>query len=351
MQGGTRGRRGPLSVVIIVVIVMTLVGLRDSPYDRVGPGPALPVGSPADGSWSVMTVRVWDANWFQWAMAEVRGERTVKRSGRGGGGTGGGGTEARPTGVTMAGAQTRAVVVAAQLAAGREPVGALGLQVVSGDGPAADPGANEKGALRPGDVVLAAGEDGADGEAADGEAAGGDGGGGDDGLVPLRSQADLETAIADHRSLRALVVPRTSDDQWGSAEIRTMPAARLARTPMRLAVSATAHPLGHVEGPSAGLVLALARLDALTPGDLTGGRRVAGTGALSSTGDVDGVGDVAEKVLAAADAGLDVFFVPVWQRNEAVAAAEGTGVTVVPVRTVREAVGWLCLNGGRAPTC
>ena len=321
--------------VVAVLIVLTVLGLRDSPYDRVDPGPALPVGSPAGGSWSVMTVRVRDSTWFQWALAEIRGEHTVRRYGRGTGRDGDDGGNARPVDTTMAGAQTRAVLLAAQLAAGRTPVGAFGLQVTAPTRPAdGAEDAPEDGAaegLRPGDIVLAAG--------------------GDDALVPLRAQADLETALAGRTSVRVLVVPRSSDGSWGSATVRTMPASWLAATPMRLAVSAVAYPLGGVEGSSAGLVLALARLDALTPGDLTGGRRIAGTGTIGLNGDVGEVGDVAEKVRAAADARLEVFFVPVWQRREAAAAARGTGVTVVPVRTVPEAVRWLCSTGGRAPIC
>ncbi|TDC42552.1 hypothetical protein E1281_36080 [Actinomadura sp. KC345] len=308
--------------VIASVIVLTVFGLGDSPYDRVGPGPAIAVGSPGGGSWSVTTARVRDSNWFQWLGAEITGERTIRPAGQGSGEDAGAAPE---VGDAMATAQTRAVLVAAQLAARRNPVGAAGLQVAEVTASARDTG------LKTGDIMLAAGR------------------GGD--LLPLRAPADLETAVAGRRSPQVLVVPRISGDVWGSAELREMPAARLAGVRAGPRVSATAHRLGPVEGASAGLVLALARVDALTPGDLTGGRRVTGTGEIGLSGNVSGVGEVALKVDAAAEARMDVFFVPFSQRREAVAAARDTGVRVVPVRTVPEAVGWLCSTGGRAPVC
>lgn len=311
--------------VIAAVVVLTVFGLGGSPYNRVGPGPAIRVGSPEGGSWSVLTVRVQRANWFQWGKAELTGGHLI-RNVEGGHGGGQGGAGPAPDGDAMSTAQTHAALVAAQLAAGRAPVSAAGLQVSAVGGAARGSG------LHPGDVLLAAGT----------------GGGA---LTPLRAPADLETAIAGRATVHVLVVPHTSAATWGSAEVRKMPVARLTGTEAGPTVSVTAYPLGPVEGPSAGLILALARLDALTPGDLTGGRRIAGTGAIGLGGGVTGVGDVPDKVRAAVKARMEVFFVPVWQRSDAVAAARGTGLRIVPVGTVSEAVDRLCADGGRAPLC
>ncbi|MEV0662595.1 S16 family serine protease [Actinomadura luteofluorescens] len=318
-------RRQVLYGVIAAVIVLTVIGMGGSPYNRVGPGPAIQVGSPEGGSWSVMTARVQRANWLQWGKAELTGEHLIRNVEGGQGGGQGGGAGPTPGGDAMSTSQTHAALVAAQLAAGRAPVSAAGLQVSAVGGAARGSG------LRPGDVLLAAGTPGD--------------------LAPLRAPADLETAIAGRATVHVLVVPHTSADTWGSAEVRRMPVGRLAGTEAGPTVSVTAYPLGPVEGPSAGLVLALARLDALTPGDLTGGRRIAGTGAIGLGGDVTGVGDVPEKVRAAVKARVEVFFVPEWQRSDAVAAARGTGLRIVPVRTVSEAVDRLCADGGRAPLC
>ncbi|WP_433467316.1 S16 family serine protease [Spirillospora sp. CA-128828] len=307
--------------MIASFVVLAVFGMSGSPYDRVGPGPAIEVGRPEGGSWSVLTARVQRSNWLQYAKAELTGERTIRADG---GGSGGDKGPPRSEDV-MSTSQTHAVLVAAQLAAGRAPLAAAGLQVTAVTGPARSTG------LHPGDVLLAAGEAGD--------------------LTPLRAPSDLEAVTVRRTTVRVLVVPYGSGGTWGTAEIRRMPAGRLAGAQAGPAVSATAYPLGSVEGPSAGLILTLARVDALTPGDLTGGRRVAGTGGISLDGDVTAVGDIPEKVDAAAKARMDVLFVPIWQRSVAAAAAKGTRVRVVPVRTVSEAVGWLCAAGGRAPLC
>ena len=63
-------------------------------------------------------------------------------------------------------------------------------------------------------------------------------------------------------------------------------------------------------GPSAGLLLALGIYDKLTPGSLTGGRFIAGTGTLEPTGAVGPIGGIQQKIVAAQDAGAQVFLVP-----------------------------------------
>ena len=67
---------------------------------------------------------------------------------------------------------------------------------------------------------------------------------------------------------------------------------------------------GDVGGPSAGLAFTLAVLDVLTPGELTGGHRVAVTGTMSLDGSVGPVGGGAQKAIAVRDAGYEVFLVP-----------------------------------------
>jgi Lon-like protease len=96
---------------------------------------------------------------------------------------------------------------------------------------------------------------------------------------------------------------------------------------------------GNIGGPSAGLMWTLGIVDLLTPEDLTGGRRIAGTGAIDLTGKVYPIGAVEEKVVAAKNAGATVFLVPV--ENAAGARSVGGGMTIVPVRTYQEAVTYL----------
>ena len=63
-------------------------------------------------------------------------------------------------------------------------------------------------------------------------------------------------------------------------------------------------------GTNAGLMMALAVFDKITPGDLAGGRTVAGTGAIDGSGVVTRVSGVREKLAGAERDGADVFFVP-----------------------------------------
>lgn len=96
-----------------------------------------------------------------------------------------------------------------------------------------------------------------------------------------------------------------------------------------------------IGGPSAGLMTALTTY-ALTSGDdLTRGRVVAGTGTVDSAGDVGPVGGVAEKVIAASDAGASLFLVPTVDETVARAAAQGHHIRVMVVNTVASAISLL----------
>ena len=97
---------------------------------------------------------------------------------------------------------------------------------------------------------------------------------------------------------------------------------------------------GEIGGPSAGLMWALGLYDLLTPGDLTGGRTIAGTGQIAPDGTVIPIGGIEEKLTAAADAGATVFLVP--QGNmEAARASGGHGLELVPVATFDDARAYL----------
>ena len=89
-------------------------------------------------------------------------------------------------------------------------------------------------------------------------------------------------------------------------------------------------------GPSAGLMFALALYNTLTPGDLTGGHRIAGTGALATDGQVRGVGGISYKVRAAEKAGAAYFLVPADNADEARRVART--VEIVPVGSFAEAL-------------
>lgn len=65
-----------------------------------------------------------------------------------------------------------------------------------------------------------------------------------------------------------------------------------------------------IGGPSAGLIFALAVYDTLTPGSLTKGKDIAGTGTITQDGNVGPIGGIQQKIVAAADAGAKIFLVP-----------------------------------------
>ena len=101
---------------------------------------------------------------------------------------------------------------------------------------------------------------------------------------------------------------------------------------------------GSIGGPSAGLAFTLALIDVLTPGELTGGNRIAVTGTISAAGRVGNVGGVAQKAAAAEAEGVAVFIVPI----DSVEAAESTTdvLRIVGVETLDDALAVLAEVGG-----
>jgi PDZ domain-containing protein len=92
-----------------------------------------------------------------------------------------------------------------------------------------------------------------------------------------------------------------------------------------------------VGGPSAGTMFALGVYDALTPGSLTGGQRIAGTGTIDpETGDVGIIGGIAQKMVGAKDAGAQWFLAPVSNCSDVVGHVP-SGLHVVKVATLHQA--------------
>ena len=58
-----------------------------------------------------------------------------------------------------------------------------------------------------------------------------------------------------------------------------------------------------IGGPSAGLIFSLAIYDKITPGTLTGGRDIAGTGTIDVNGNVGEIGGIQQKIAGAYDDG------------------------------------------------
>jgi PDZ domain-containing protein len=107
-----------------------------------------------------------------------------------------------------------------------------------------------------------------------------------------------------------------------------------------------------VSGPSAGLAFTLAIIDSLTDGSLTGGERVAVTGAILSDGTVVPVGGVEQKAAVASSAGAMLMLVPACPKplerdcEAEPARAHANGMRVVIVETIDDALRALERAGG-----
>jgi PDZ domain-containing protein len=101
---------------------------------------------------------------------------------------------------------------------------------------------------------------------------------------------------------------------------------------------------GSVGGPSAGLAFTLTLIDELTPGELTGGKTVAVTGAINADATVSPVGGVKQKAIAAHRKGAVAMIVPVDEEPEAKSNAHG--MQVFGVKTLDDALAVLQQLGG-----
>ncbi len=110
----------------------------------------------------------------------------------------------------------------------------------------------------------------------------------------------------------------------------------------------------NIGGPSAGLVFSLAVYDTITPGSLTGGARVAGTGEIAPDGSVGPIGGIQQKIAGARAEGTDLFLVPEDNCSDALGADNGDmqlvrASTMHEVRLALEA--YAADNEAEMPSC
>lgn len=187
----------------------------------------------------------------------------------------------------MAASQSGAAAAALR-AAGNQVEQIPMVQSVSSTGPAADK-------LFPGDFVLAV----------------------DD--VPTPTVADARAAIESRAIGQEVLFRILRDREVLVVKVDTAPSKTNVGVPVwggNLVMGYSYTPRVHLAldpslgGPSAGLMMALAIFDTITPGDLVGGRIIAGTGDIDGAGMISGVSGVREKLSGAERDGADVFFVP-----------------------------------------
>lgn len=94
--------------------------------------------------------------------------------------------------------------------------------------------------------------------------------------------------------------------------------------------------LENIGGPSAGMMFALGIMDKLTPGELTGGKRFAGTGTIDPAGNVGAIGGIAQKMVGAQSAGAEYFLAPGANCQDVVGHIPN-GLEVFKVNTLKEA--------------
>ncbi|MDQ6642637.1 MAG: PDZ domain-containing protein [Actinomycetota bacterium] len=111
-----------------------------------------------------------------------------------------------------------------------------------------------------------------------------------------------------------------------------------------------------IGGPSAGTMFALAIYDTLTPGSLTGGSDVAGTGTIDGAGNVGGIGGIQQKLVAAQNAGAQLFLAPAANCDEVVGGPyDPAKMRVVKIQTLHGAIAalntWRSNPQAKLPRC
>ncbi|MEU7565702.1 PDZ domain-containing protein [Streptomyces fradiae] len=150
-------------------------------------------------------------------------------------------------------------------------------------------------------------------------------------IVPAKDAAAAEKAGREPTADgKVTVTTRRADD--GDRAIVGIQAGTDHTFPFRIDIR-----LEDVGGPSAGLMFALGIVDKLTPGALTGGRFVAGTGTIDENGKVGPIGGIEMKLVGAREAGAAYFLTPA---ANCPAAAEQIpeGLTLIKVETIADAV-------------
>lgn len=178
--------------------------------------------------------------------------------------------------------------------------------------------------------------------------------------APVRTRSDLTTALR-ARPIGSTVtlgvrgrgrVERTvsvdlgrnpKDESHGFLGILPTTAERDLDLPFPIEIDS-----GAVTGPSAGLAFTLGVIDRLTPGDLSGGRKIAVTGTIDEEGRVGPIGGIAQKAVALKDEGAVVFLYPAETPAKEVARVKrilGPGIELHSVSTLSDALAILAPHG------
>ncbi|MGW7379523.1 YlbL family protein [Streptomyces sp. NPDC054794] len=152
-------------------------------------------------------------------------------------------------------------------------------------------------------------------------------------IVPAKEQAAAEKANrTPTKTQDVTITTKASNDSGAKRAIVGISAGTDHTFPFSIDIK-----LADVGGPSAGLMFALGIYDKLTPGSLTGGKFVAGTGTIDDAGTVGPIGGIELKTVGARSKGAQYFLTPA---ENCASAAKDTpgGLTLVKVKTINDAL-------------
>lgn len=95
----------------------------------------------------------------------------------------------------------------------------------------------------------------------------------------------------------------------------------------------------NIVGPSAGSMFTMEIYNQLTPDDITSGKRIAGTGTVNLDGEVGKIDGVRYKMIAAQEAGAEIFIVPAENYEEAEKA--DIDLEIIKVETIDDIIEYL----------
>ncbi|CAN7354661.1 YlbL family protein [Knoellia sp. LjRoot47] len=328
----SRRSGGLLSSLFLVIVIAAGLSFIPLPYVIFQPGPITntlgtldgkeiiqvkgATAYPAKGALDFTTVRVTGGpgvrvNLFELAEAALRPDYEIYKR-----------EEIYPTETTREQIQQEN---AAEMVDSQEVAAAIALRETGRTVPervvvsALPEGSPAKGVLEPGDEILSvAGTATPDAKAVQ--------------AAVQAQKAGAPVAIVVRRDGTQKTVSVTTRDVQG----RTVVGVSLGRDydlPVDVTITA-----GGVGGPSAGTMFTLAVYDLLTPGDLTGGKRIAGTGTMEPDESVGPIGGIRQKLAGARNGGADYFLAPADNCDEVVGHVPD-GLEVVRIGSFDDALG------------
>ncbi|CCH71844.1 putative secreted protein [Nostocoides australiense Ben110] len=158
----------------------------------------------------------------------------------------------------------------------------------------------------------------------------------------VASMVDIQRLVRTHKAGEDVTVSVRRDGAAKDLIVRTTASGDTVVLGVRLRMDydfpvAVTIDAGDVGGPSAGTMFALAVRDLLTPGAMTGGKKIAGTGTIDDAGTVGPIGGIRQKIVGAKEAGAGYFLAPAANCPE-LAGHVPDDITVVKIATFDEAV-------------